>query len=181
LTFTPKEPEPKEPELKEPEPEGMNTVTPELSLENAVAGVEIMPTASSGLLLQDLHEANTGFPGKDSQGFLLPGFEGESIEAVMLPLLPGVIYALRDALEDAEKGRTTGQTLLIQEAASRLAGKAEIFSLDRLSKISRCVERAAEADDFEASSTLMEDLTLVTKRYLDSLQECYNSFLELDR
>ena len=111
----------------------------------------------------------------------LPGIPGEAVELVSLPLLPGVIHALRDALEDAFQGKEQAQTLLIQEATSRLAGKAEIFHLDKLSKISRCVERAAEADDLEAAVTLLDDLSVVTLRYINSLEECYQDFLNLNR
>lgn len=120
--------------------------------------------------------------GPDNQMLVpLPGMGGEAVELVSLPLLPGVIHALRDALEDAFQGKEQAQTLLIQEATSRLAGKAEIFHLDKLSKISRCVERAAEADDLEAAVTLLDDLSVVTLRYINSLEECYQDFLSMNR
>ena len=62
-----------------------------------------------------------------------------------------------------------------------LAGRAEVFGLQKLGKIGRCVERAAEANDLEAVSTLLEDLDIVTKRYIAAIQECFQSFLSVDR
>ncbi len=113
--------------------------------------------------------------------FALPGMEGEAVEVIMMPLLPGLIHALRDALEDSLRGRDARETVLVQEAAGRLAGKAEVFGLRKLGKIARCVERAAEADDMEASATLLEDLNTVTQRYLTALHECYQAFLNIER
>jgi hypothetical protein len=42
---------------------------------------------------------------------------------------------------------------LVQEAAARMASRAEHFGLNRLGRLARCLERAAEARDEEASQT----------------------------
>lgn len=115
------------------------------------------------------------------QVFSLPGLEGESVDMTILPLVPGLIHALEDALNDARQGRDAGKTILVQEAAGRLAGRSETFGLHKLGKIGRCVERAAEADDLEAVSTLLEDLEIITKRYITALQDAFQSFLNIDR
>ena len=107
---------------------------------------------------------------------LLPGIEEEYLETLMLPLVPGLLHTLKDTLKDAIRGKNEHQSLFVQEAVNRLSGKAEVFGLERLAKIANCVERAAEADDFEAVDTLLEDLIIVTQRYIESLQECYDQF-----
>ena len=112
--------------------------------------------------------------------FPLPGTD-EALEEVMLPLIPGLIHALHDAMRDSSQGMELRRTILIQEATGRLAGKAEVFGLHKLSKMARCVERAAEADDLMAVQSLMGDLFAVCQRYLAALQECYRSFIHTDR
>ena len=111
----------------------------------------------------------------------LPGLEGESIENMMLPLIPGLVHVLEDTLADAVKGRDAGQALFVQEAVNRLANKALVLGLTRLSRIARCVERAAEANDFEAVSTLLVDLIEVSRKYIASLEECYDSYMKSGR
>ncbi|MDR2800566.1 MAG: hypothetical protein LBB52_04765 [Desulfovibrio sp.] len=107
----------------------------------------------------------------------VPGIEGEHIESAAIPLIPGLVEAIGDALRDAAGGLSENQTVLAQEAASRLAGKAENFGLTKLGRLSRCLERAAEADDSEAAGVLLEELQLVARRYQSALQECFNSFI----
>lgn len=113
--------------------------------------------------------------------FPLPGFEGEGLDATTLPLVPGIIHSLHDAMLDIQQGKADGQCLYVQEAAARLAGKAEHFYLNKLGKIARCVERAAEADDMEAVTTLLEDLQAVTTRYSIALKQAFDNFLQQDR
>ncbi|MCL1940007.1 MAG: Hpt domain-containing protein [Desulfovibrionaceae bacterium] len=84
-------------------------------------------------------------------------------------------------MREIQQAAERGQSILIQEAAGRLAGKAEVFGLVKLGRIAHCVERAAEADDMEAVRTLLEDLGPVVTRYVQSLQECFNAFLYADR
>ncbi|MDR1489681.1 MAG: hypothetical protein LBS65_04235 [Desulfovibrio sp.] len=107
----------------------------------------------------------------------VPGIEGEHIESAAIPLIPGLVEAIGEALRDAAGGLSENQTVLAQEAASRLAGRAESFGLTKLGRLSRCLERAAEADDAEAAVVLLEELQLVARRYQSALQECFNSFI----
>lgn len=114
------------------------------------------------------------------QVFPLPGMDGEFLDASVIPLVPGLVSSLQEALADAKEASNAEKSILVQEAAGRLAGKADSFGLQKLGKIGRCVERAAEADDMEAVVTLLEDLDIVTKRYLISLDECFQSFSKVD-
>ncbi|MDR3175911.1 MAG: hypothetical protein LBU06_05205 [Desulfovibrio sp.] len=107
----------------------------------------------------------------------VPGIEGEHIESAAIPLIPGLVEAIGTALRDAAGGLSEKHTVLAQEAASRLAGRAENFGLTKLGRLSRCLERAAEADDAEAAGVLLEELQLVARRYQSALQECFNSFI----
>lgn len=112
---------------------------------------------------------------------VLPGIEGEPLDNELLPLLPGLVHFLRNVLQDIRKALAAGDSLLIQESAARLARQAEHFSLHKLGKIVRCVERAAEGDDLKAVAALLEDLESIASRYATSLESCFESFLNLDR
>ncbi|MDR0826377.1 MAG: hypothetical protein LBN33_00660 [Desulfovibrio sp.] len=123
-------------------------------------------------------------PGTSERKFFtlpLPGIEGESIENTALPLVPGLVDSLGSAARDAEEGLVKKHTVLVQEAAARLAGKAENFGLVKLGKLSRCLERAAEADDAEAAGILLEELQLAVSRYEKALLDCFNSFVDYGR
>ena len=118
---------------------------------------------------------------KSASFFLLPGMNGEGLDILVLPLTPGLIIALQDIMREIQQGAEHGQSIFIQEAAGRLAGKAEVFGLVKLGKIAHCVERAAEAGDLEAVQTLLDDLGPMVSRYVQSLQECFNAFMYADR
>ena len=100
------------------------------------------------------------------------------MDVTALPLAPGLTYALTDCLKNIRQGKQDGQTLFVQEAANRLAAKAETFGLIRLGKLARCVERAAEADDIAAVSTLVDDLEPVVARYVEAIRGCFQSFMD---
>ncbi|MDR2489407.1 MAG: response regulator [Desulfovibrio sp.] len=125
--------------------------------------------------------ASAAFPQTETQLFPLPGLDGETVDMTLLPLVPGLIHALTDALNDARQGCHDGKSILVQEAAGRLASRAEVFGLLKLGKIGQCVERAAEANDLEAVSVLLGDLDTITQRYIDALQNCFQSFISVDR
>ncbi len=110
-------------------------------------------------------------------GMALVGLD-ESVQLDMLPLVPGLIHSLRDALRLCAQGLADGGSVFVQEAAGHLAEQAESFGLEKLGKIARCVERAAEADDLEAVRTLLDDLNGVTLRYAAALQETYDTYIK---
>ena len=111
----------------------------------------------------------------------LAGIEGEYIEQLMLPLIPGLLYALKDGLTDAETALTEGHVFGVQEAVSSVASKAETFGLKKMEKIAQCVMRATSANDLEATTTLMEDMSNVTKRYIESLEQSYEEYIQASR
>lgn len=88
------------------------------------------------------------------------GHMGDDIE----PFIPGLLETLDAALDDARRGRAGGSTFVVQEAAARIAGKAESFGLRVLERIARCVERAAAADDMEAVRDLLPELEAAVER-----------------
>ncbi|WP_245590743.1 response regulator [Nitratidesulfovibrio termitidis] len=88
------------------------------------------------------------------------GQMGDDIE----PFIPGLLETLDAALDDARRGRADGSTFAVQEAAARIAGKAESFGLRVLERIARCVERAATADDMEAVRDLLPELEAAVER-----------------
>lgn len=102
----------------------------------------------------------------------LPG-EEDSVFKDMLPLVPGLIHDLSDAMRDAARGRDEKSPLLVQEAAERVAGKAEAFGLTKLERMARCVERAAAADDIEPMECVLADLESWVGRYKDALQKLH--------
>jgi HPt (histidine-containing phosphotransfer) domain-containing protein len=102
----------------------------------------------------------------------LPG-EEDSVFKDMLPLVPGLVVELSDAMMDAAKGREEKSPMLVQEAAKRVAGEAESFGLARLERMARCVERAAAADDIEPMECVLADLEAWVGRYKESLQKLH--------
>lgn len=115
------------------------------------------------------------------QMFPLQGIDGEMVDSTMLPLLPGLVHFMRDVLGGIKGAAKAGNTLLAQEAAARLASRSEDFGLQKLGKITRCVERAAEADDIEAVNTLLEDLEPIAQRYIAALEESFLNFINMER
>ena len=106
----------------------------------------------------------------------LPG-EEDSVFKDMVPLIPGLILDLDDAVIDALKGNDENSPLLVEEAAGRIAGKAENFGLVRLEHLSRCVERAAAANDAEATECVLADLKAWVDRYKVALQKLHQETL----
>lgn len=98
------------------------------------------------------------------QGKPLLSAHGELLDDALAPLVPGLVTTLEAALEDALIGRDQDDTLAVEEASCRIAGKAETFGLRVLERIARCVERAAAADDIEAVRDLLPELQAAVER-----------------
>ena len=106
----------------------------------------------------------------------LPG-EDDGVFKDMVPLIPGLIVELTDAMKDADKGKKEKSPLLVQQAAERVAGKAESFGLTRLERMARCVERAAAADDIEPMECVLGDLETWIVRYKEALLQLHRKSL----
>lgn len=104
----------------------------------------------------------------------LPG-EDDSVFKDMVPLIPGLIVDLFDAMADAARGKEEKSPVQVQEAAGRVAGKAESFGLARLERMARCVERAAAADDIEPMECVLADLKAWVTRYIEALQQLHRT------
>ena len=106
----------------------------------------------------------------------LPG-EDDAVFKDMVPLIPGLIVELTDAMKDADRGKKEKSPLLVQQAAERVAGKAESFGLARLERMARCVERAAAADDIEPMECVLGDLETWIVRYKEALLQLHRKSL----
>lgn len=118
------------------------------------------------------HSAPSTSPQAAEISIPLPG-EEDSVFKDMLPLVPGLIHELSDAMQDAAKGREKKSPILVQGAAERIAGKAESFGLTKLERMARCVERAAAADDIEPMECVLADLENWVARYKEALQKLH--------
>lgn len=107
----------------------------------------------------------------------LPGIEGVTMNAQMLPLAPGLILALRDALGMCEEAARNSSLPAMQEAMETIRQKAAVFQLEKLEKMASCVQRAAAANDGEAVSTLMEDMRSFVLRHITAVEECFKNYL----
>ncbi len=106
---------------------------------------------------------------------------GELLDASLAPLVPGLVTTLEAALEDALIGRDQDDTLAVEEASCRIAGKAETFGLRVLERIARCVERAAAADDIEAVRDLLPELQAAVERNTLALRAAPHATKGTDR
>ena len=105
----------------------------------------------------------------------VPGLDYEGIEPELVPLLPGFLADVGEALLHASQARDRQSTIDVQEAVTRLAGKAQSFGLSKLEGIAACVGRAAAADDIAAVSDLMLELDNTTAKHIEALQNFYDA------
>ena len=112
-----------------------------------------------------------------STSIALPGIEGATINSQMLPLAPGLILSLRDALGMCEKAAQDKSMPAMKEAMETISQKAAVFQLEKLEKMASCVQRAAAANDSEAVATLMEDMRSFVLRHITAVEECFKSYL----
>lgn len=96
-----------------------------------------------------------------------------SLDISLIPLIPGLLGNIDDALRDAHRNVSTGSPLGVQEAAGRLAGTAASFGLRVLERMARCVERAAMADDLDAILNLLPELDNMVHRNKRALNDIH--------
>lgn len=149
--------------------------TPKLTLqapENRVKHPDPTPPLTAGEVSSDTPERGNSDIPAPSISIPVPG-EEDSVFKEMLPLVPGLIVEMTDAMQDAARGREEKSPLLVREAAERIAQKAERFGLTRLERMARCVERAASADDIEPMECVLQDLEAWVGRYKGALQRLH--------
>lgn len=132
----------------------------------------------------DAHASDDRATASDSdagQSKPLLSAHGELLDASLAPLVPGLVTTLEAALEDALIGRDQDDTLAVEEASCRIAGKAETFGLRVLERIARCVERAAAADDIEAVRDLLPELQAAVERNTLALRAAPHATKGTDR
>ncbi len=95
------------------------------------------------------------------------------LDMSLIPLVPGLVANMDEAMRDAQHGVRDNSPLGVQEAVGRLAGTAASFGLRDLERMSRCVERAAEADDLEAILTLLPELETMVRRNQRALSDIH--------
>ncbi|UZP67389.1 ATP-binding protein [Desulfovibrio mangrovi] len=96
-----------------------------------------------------------------------------TLDSSLLPLVPGLLESIDEALADAHRSVRNGSPLGVQEAAGRLAGTASSFGLRVLERMARCVERAALADDLDAILNLLPELENMAQRNNRALTDIY--------
>ncbi|SHN66623.1 7TM-DISM domain-containing protein [Desulfovibrio litoralis] len=145
-------------------------------LENAFTPDKDSSVALNSLPVTEIRQAFT--KEQETQNLRLiqiPGLEQEGIEPELIPLLPGFITDIQEALSDAADAKDNGSSIDVQESVMRIAGKAQSFGLNKLEGIAACVSRAAAADDLEAVGDLMLELENTTNKYIEALASLYQT------
>jgi CheY-like chemotaxis protein len=80
------------------------------------------------------------------------------------PLIPGLLASLDEAMGDARRGFSMADTIAVEEAAARIAARADTYGLRILARMARCVEMAAKARDKDALADILPDLESAVER-----------------
>jgi len=88
----------------------------------------------------------------------------------MQPLIPGLLSSLDEAMIDVRRGFSKSDTIAVEEAAARIAAKADNYGLRILARMARCVEMAAKAHDKDALANILPDLETAVERNRIALQ-----------
>jgi len=88
----------------------------------------------------------------------------------MQPLIPGLLSSLDEAMADVRRGFSKADTIAVEEAAARIAAKADNYGLRILARMARCVEMAAKARDKDALANILPDLETAVERNKIALQ-----------
>ena len=88
----------------------------------------------------------------------------------MQPLIPGLLSSLDEAMADVRRGFRQADTIAVEEAAARIAAKADNYGLRILARMARCVEMAAKARDKDALANILPDLDTAVERNRIALQ-----------
>jgi hypothetical protein len=88
----------------------------------------------------------------------------------MQPLIPGLLSSLDEAMDDVRRGFNKADTIAVEEAAARIAVRADNYGLRILARMARCVEMAAKARDKDALANILPDLETAVERNRIALQ-----------
>ena len=88
----------------------------------------------------------------------------------MQPLIPGLLSSLDEAMNDVRRGFNKADTIAVEEAAARIAAKADNYGLRILARMARCVEMAAKARDKDALANILPELETAVERNKIALQ-----------
>ncbi|MBQ4133439.1 MAG: response regulator [Desulfovibrionaceae bacterium] len=102
--------------------------------------------------------------------------EGDEVDPEVIHLIPGLLDNLEHALADARLGLENRSFLGVSEACMRIAGTADAHGLRTLKNIANCVERAANANDMEAVSDLLNELGGSIESTRSSLEAVYREY-----
>lgn len=67
-------------------------------------------------------------------------------------------------MEEARQAFESRRASLVGEAAERIAAESDAFGFRVLSRMARCVERAAKANDMNALKDLLPELAVAVER-----------------
>jgi hypothetical protein len=88
----------------------------------------------------------------------------------MQPLIPGLLSSLDEAMDDVRHGFSKADTIVVEEAAARIAARADNYGLRILARMARCVEMAAKARDKDALANILPELETAVARNRIALQ-----------
>jgi HPt (histidine-containing phosphotransfer) domain-containing protein len=94
---------------------------------------------------------------------------GSAVEQ-MRPLIPGLLSSLDEGMDDVRRAFSTADTPAVEDAAARIAAKADNYGLRVLARMARCVEMAARAHDKDALANILPDLETAVERNRIALQ-----------
>jgi CheY-like chemotaxis protein len=97
------------------------------------------------------------------------GLSGSAVEQ-MQPLIPGLLASLDEAMDDVRRGFHHADPVAVEEAAARIAARADNYGLRVLARMARCVEMAARAQDKDALVNILPDLETAVERNRIALQ-----------
>ena len=92
--------------------------------------------------------------------------ESPSASAVehIRPLIPGLLASLDEGMTEVRRGFSKSDTAEVEEAAARIAAKADNYGQRILARMARCVEMAARARDKDAIANILPELETAVER-----------------
>jgi CheY-like chemotaxis protein/HPt (histidine-containing phosphotransfer) domain-containing protein len=112
----------------------------------------------------ELRKTEPAAPGRPADAL------ADSAVEQMQPLIPGLLSSLDEAMDDVRRAFRTTDTSAVEEAAARIASRADNYGLRILARMARCVEMAAKAHDKDALANILPDLETAVERNRIALQ-----------